>query len=397
MLRRKPSPNRESSTSWEQEQKWKDQEAAAFTKALAARSDGQEEGHKRRWTPWLLIRYSPTDHGARPTVGAFWLSPDIWVESSDAGGNAVAGEQNFVHVRIFNLGTVEAAPVQVDFYWGNPALGLSAANMNLIGSERLKIRPVSVVEVRCSTPWVPVLVNGGHECLMVNCSNYILDPIISPFEPTLDRHVGQRNVTVLQASAGSEFSLQLQINNAWPLRAATQILARTEHVAVAEATRERLNKRTLLAGVLAYGNPEPAPAQPGSDLPPNAADYDKTDPLQLSGMVYGARENPGFVRASPALSAKIAEESITLHPSAPGAHLANLLLERDAHPAVCTSFPGFVLQELTLKPFEQRLLSLHVQVPADARPGEFIVFHLAQVSEGFTAGGYAVVIWITAK
>src|SRR5689334_17868181 len=60
----------------------------------------------RHWTPWLCIRYNLTDMGLRPIPAnvPFWVSPDIWVESPDAFGNPVAGQENFVHARIFNHG-----------------------------------------------------------------------------------------------------------------------------------------------------------------------------------------------------------------------------------------------------------------------------------------------------
>src|SRR5712691_1626995 len=109
--------------------------------ALAGRPG--EQRPKRRWTPWLLIPYSLSDFGLRPIpVGEqFWESPDIWIESNDPNGNAVAGEENFVHARIWNLGMALAAPVQVDFYWANPALGLDQTSWNKINKKDGKDRP----------------------------------------------------------------------------------------------------------------------------------------------------------------------------------------------------------------------------------------------------------------
>ena len=54
-------------------------------------------GIGRSWTPWLLIRYTKADAGDRPVpaAAAFYLSPDIWVESSDPNGNAVPGRTQF--------------------------------------------------------------------------------------------------------------------------------------------------------------------------------------------------------------------------------------------------------------------------------------------------------------
>ena len=34
-------------------------------------------------------------------------------------------------------------------------------------------------------PWVPTLVNDGHECLFVDCDNHILDPLRHPWMPSV--------------------------------------------------------------------------------------------------------------------------------------------------------------------------------------------------------------------
>src|SRR2546421_11043000 len=116
----------------EEYDKVRQEEVARRRREYEAWLKDQKGGDQPPVTPFLLIRYSTTDLGARPIPPGvpFWSSPDIWVESSDPAGNPVAGEPNFLHARIFNLGAFQAAPVQVDFYWANPALGLGPANMN---------------------------------------------------------------------------------------------------------------------------------------------------------------------------------------------------------------------------------------------------------------------------
>ncbi len=188
----------------------------------------REFGNSVHVTPWLLMRVSDSDLGVRPLAPGtvFWESPDIWIESSDALGRAVPGEDNYVHARIFNLGMFTAAPTRVEYYWGDPSVGLEAADMHLIGAEWLEIDAQTYADVRCSQPWVPTYLNGGHECIIVNCSAQIGDPILNPFHPTLDRHVGQRNVTVLKdASEAQAFSLWL--GNLFGERAEIVLQART--------------------------------------------------------------------------------------------------------------------------------------------------------------------------
>ena len=52
----------------------------------------------------------------------------------------------------------------------------------------------------------------------MNCSNWIADPIINPFQPTLDRHVGQRNLHVVEGAPGEKFQFVLQATNVFPVK-----------------------------------------------------------------------------------------------------------------------------------------------------------------------------------
>jgi len=222
-------------------------------------------GIGRSWTPWLLIRYAQADAGERPIPAsdAFYLSPDIWVQSSDPSGNAVPGGPNFVSAAILNLGKAPAFPTRVDFYWGNPAIGLGPGQMHLIGTEWTQVPAHAVHVVRCTTPWVPVYENGGHECLIVNCTSPILDPIAQPFQPILDRHVGQRNITVLQGTPGQLIKFKLEVNNFFPLAAEVAITARTQQVTVSPQTltstpfRDVLNRIATLDGGGDWSQPTP--------------------------------------------------------------------------------------------------------------------------------------------
>jgi hypothetical protein len=67
--------------------------------------------------------------------------------------------------------------------------------------------------VQCSTPWVPVVENGGHECLIVEAYIPVFDPLTAPMYPWVDRHVGQRNVNLVTLSAGQSLSMSLQAVN----------------------------------------------------------------------------------------------------------------------------------------------------------------------------------------
>lgn len=160
-----------------------------------------EERKDKAYSPWLVVPADYNDHGMRPLGGPHWNSPFIRAISPDPSGKPKAGEENFLVVDVFNLGMATSAPTKVDFYWADPSVGLGPADFHHIGTEWVEVLPMSRKTVKCNTPWIPEYLNGGHECIMVNTDNSILDPIQSPFYPYADRHVGQKNMSVLPADA----------------------------------------------------------------------------------------------------------------------------------------------------------------------------------------------------
>ncbi len=55
---------------------------------------------------------------------------------------------------------------QADFYWSNPATGELRSNSHFIGSAFVDLEPGEVQDVPCLTPWIPEIVNIGHECVV---------------------------------------------------------------------------------------------------------------------------------------------------------------------------------------------------------------------------------------
>jgi hypothetical protein len=161
----------------------------------------QEAGRKAPYSSWLVIPCNLSDYGARPLPSGtpYWSSPFIGVISPDPSGKPLAGAPNLMVARVFNLGAATAAPTRIDFYWADPSIGLGAADAHHIGVESVEVQPMSSRLVTCTTPWIPAYVNGGHECAFVICHNHVFDPVQQPFKPWADRHVGQKNLTVLPA------------------------------------------------------------------------------------------------------------------------------------------------------------------------------------------------------
>ena len=134
----------------------------------------------------------------------WWSSPDIWVvPSSDpngAPGQPVAGEPSFVWGRVHNEGEQAVTGASVNFYWSNPATGVLRSNSTPIGSAFVDLIAGETKEVLCVIPWIPVVVNNGHECLVaeiVHGADPLPSPLPDAFGPPAYRQVAQKNLSVL--------------------------------------------------------------------------------------------------------------------------------------------------------------------------------------------------------
>lgn len=167
--------------------------------------------------PYLFLRANAGDLGARPVVGPFWESPDILLLADtdpavappvppELGQTALAGKPTTLYAHVWNFGIAQAPNVVVEFYWCDPALGINATGAHFIGVTLVSLGARgsgrSHAVVKCPVPWYPTFVNGGHECLLVRVwdetSDGLGDP---PWDASLNRHVGQRNIHVVQAGA----------------------------------------------------------------------------------------------------------------------------------------------------------------------------------------------------
>jgi hypothetical protein len=352
----------------------------------------------------LYIRAFDGDEGVRPfdppdTIG--YLSPDIWIESSDPYGSAVTGEDNYIHVRIHNGGEVPAGQVWVYFYSVDASVGLSPNGLLLIGYESgiWVDQDNHYVDVRCNTPWRPASTNGGEQRLIVNCEDKLLDPFPDPQNPPwcpyISEHVGMRAITVLQGNPGSKLTFKSPVHNWFPMAAKTTIGLRVEHVATPPGRAHSDFNRELLNSILACNTIH---THAGPALDPRAAALHAERPRVsserhvLAPLVQPVARPPGTLGSTPHVRATLADGSILAAPTVPGRALADILLVMDqlGWPAIAPH--QIMLAETTLQPFEERALCLELEIPGDAKPGEFIVFHLYQISTGMPLGGHAVVV-----
>ncbi len=185
---------------------------------------GEHRPRREDVYPYLLIRaHSPGDRGARPTWPPVpcWESPDIglidasWTgpyDSSMLVASPTAGRRYRVFVRIWNLGLLPAMGVHVrawavnpGFFGGDPSnpayqpVPIGGAMVHL--EDRTRPGAMAVVELDQTWDIPPDLT--GHECLMatVSCP---LDPWGGVLDANNDRHVGQRNLTILAGTTSAK-------------------------------------------------------------------------------------------------------------------------------------------------------------------------------------------------
>jgi hypothetical protein len=213
---------------------------------------------KDEYLPYLLVRANPSDRGARALPGVFWESPDIFARPGvpantaplmppNNAGTPVVGTPTTLYAHVWNLGRAPVWGAYVEFSWFNPSLGFNYANANRLGAAMVDLgdRFTSFPEwreatgpdggkyltrgchaiVKCPATWVPTWQNGGHECLVVRVFEQFMDPVaLTNYNARIDRHIGQRNIAVVQAKSPAQLDLLLDVGyTAVPGRAEIEV------------------------------------------------------------------------------------------------------------------------------------------------------------------------------
>lgn len=148
----------------------------------------------------------------------WWNSPDIWVvpgiDPTGAAGSPVAGQPAYVWARVHNTSHRNFTEAQVNFFWSNPATGVLRSNSISIGSAYVDLNADEIKEVLCLVPWIPVIVNNGHECLVAEVRHRgdpLPVPLPDPFAPQNYHQVAQKNlnVVVMRTLTMHTFMIQL--------------------------------------------------------------------------------------------------------------------------------------------------------------------------------------------
>lgn len=304
------------------------------------------KGRDPHYTPWLLLRCQPGDTGDRPLAPGtvFWESPDVWTEGSLGINQPVVNEPTKVFARITNLGLQDATGVIVKYWWTNPSIAITEQSAHLIGASTVNILSNNSVVFQCPADWVPVVENSGHECLFVEAFIPVFDPLTSPMQPSMDRHVGQKNENLVMLQLNQAFQFQLEAHNFTP--EVQQVVIEARRGAIPrDFTRRFAGKRRWSAELL-----------------------DPVRPLAVD--IRLSREPSHTTAAAPA---------------------GNVLYEKDD----CLG-PAQAAETGVFKPGEIRRITVAGALPATAQRGEIHVIRITQRIGRVVTGGYTIYVTLDA-
>lgn len=305
-----------------------------------------------RYTPFLLIRSAAGDIGSRPLPSGtvFWHSPDVWVRSSHGINQPVADEPNQMFCRVSNRGSMDAGWVHIRYWWANPSLAITEASANLVGTADTYLPAGQSRVVECPTPWVPVIENDGHECILAEAWCPSLDPLLAPLDPVIDRHAGQKNLHVMQVAGGEQLKFTVEVANIAPTTQPVLIHARwiggKEALAAVTAGNIGLTNRELTAAANAV-------------------------PVRLH------LADEGIIQLMPQTT--YARRLLALQTAGIGWN--------------CRSTGGTEV-EATLRGGEIRRLTIAAEVPQDFRTGSIFGYELTQRQGDFVTGGYTLYVLV---
>ncbi len=326
---------------------------------------------------WLLIRFDTADRGARPVPSAdvFWESPDIWLTGGDAFGNPIGGQPATVFVRVWNLGLIQAAPVQVQFSFISPTLGIPPSSPELFGTAWGVVRAQSCTVFQCAwTP--PAEAKNVHACLIATCSAPLQGDVpTAPADPVSDRHTGQHNLTILAGAEGLAIEGAFHVTNLAPVAASIDLMA-------AGAWRTSQELRT--------GDPLFRPS-----LAAAVAALDR--PIASAEMRSWARRAAVIQQWAPAmhlqpLAASAITDVVQVTTTSHHRKIKSVpVVPRSDRVAVPDSAFAKVAQPIHLEALQQTTVNVTITVPPSHGHAWFVA-HVAQATGGMLSGGYTVAV-----
>jgi hypothetical protein len=334
--------------------------------------------------PWLLIPFDDADGGVRPLTSAdyFWESRNIWFEGGDIKENAIAGKPTPVFARIWNLGTITCFPTRVDFGFVDASLGIPWNAPFVFGTAYDEVRPQimgpGVRIVKCPKDWIPPPPTGNtHPCLVVMCSCEVANDMPSqPWNVMQDRHVAQRNVTVVAGKPGETLLFHVRMTNVLAVSATVQVAAQAAWV-VARTASEALNFSAagMESAVNSLNRPMAASQQ---RLLARRAALLLARRSQVTGASLQSHELREAVQLGQVQTIGRGKDGAIVIPDATAVKGLN----------------GFsTIGAITrLQPLEIRMASVAINVPEPVRNTRYFVVRIAQLENEFVTGGYTFVI-----
>jgi hypothetical protein len=109
---------------------------------------------------------------------------------------------------------MDATGVTVKYWWANPSIAITELTAHLIATDTVTIAAGNSLVFQSPVDWVPIVENGGHECLLVEAFvSGGFDDLTNPMQPVFDRHVGQKNEQLVILMPGQQFHFQLEAFN----------------------------------------------------------------------------------------------------------------------------------------------------------------------------------------
>jgi hypothetical protein len=349
---------------------------------------------KPRFAVELLCRSFVGDNGVRPLSNiVFWESPDIIIEGPSGDPDvATPGQVNQVKVHVWNLGLADCWAAHVDLYWCDPSVGVSPAVANPIGA---KVIPLGAGQhAVVSFDWTPVVVNQGHECLVAQVYDPISDPVVAPFNPVQDRHIGQRNISVVEVAAGQTMTFDFFSQNLALTHAETILeVQKLEGVALQTlaAALGREAWRSAGGREIALSRPETIDVRPhprATELATGAF----RETLQAPPATSEARRVMGVLRSAAAPRGSTTEPGAIAARAEPE-HVKEVSpATRQVDSTVAAAAPGRTGIPLRLAPGQHVRAALRATLPPSAPRGAADVWRIVEHTAGQITGGVTIVV-----
>lgn len=154
--------------------------------------------------PQIMCRDHDNDDGSTPSNPnneAWWSSPDIWVRNAQDGipahQNPIAGQTNYIYVRVHNIGDATVSNITVHVYDAAGAANLRWPDdwMPEIGTATIASLPAGQVAV-VSIPWTPSY--SGRYCFLTRIEAPDDQITFDGWVP-FDNNICQKNVQIIES------------------------------------------------------------------------------------------------------------------------------------------------------------------------------------------------------